>query len=149
MSLDPRVSQLVWVVRVWAKAKGLSGGGVGQLTSYALTLMVLYYLQSTLPPIIPSLQNINAWPSFETDGHLTSCAQPTASANNAEKSGDVSCAYEHKEEGRDVETNTCFRSGGRRDLHREVKSKVVDGWECGYFKDVADLPPSKNQQTLG
>ena len=54
MSLDPRIPQLVFIVRAWAKAKALTAGR--HLTSYALTLMVLYFLQIQDPPVIPSLQ---------------------------------------------------------------------------------------------
>ena len=54
MSLDPRVPRLVFIVRAWAKAKALTAGR--HLTSYALTLMVLYFLQTQDPPVIPSLQ---------------------------------------------------------------------------------------------
>ena len=54
MSLDPRIPQLVFIVRAWAKAKALTAGR--HLTSYALTLMVLYFLQTQDPPVIPSLQ---------------------------------------------------------------------------------------------
>lgn len=62
MALDPKVAQLVYIIRSWAKALGISGGDSGQLTSYALTLMVIYFLQTTNPPVIPSLQNISEWP---------------------------------------------------------------------------------------
>ena len=54
MSLDPRIPQLVFIVRAWAKAKAVTAGR--HLTSYALTLMVLYFLQTQDPPVIPSLQ---------------------------------------------------------------------------------------------
>ena len=69
VSLDPRVSQLVFVVRAWAKAKGLTVGR--QLGSYALTLMVLYFLQTRSPPVIPSLQRgFSSWIK-EDDLHST------------------------------------------------------------------------------
>lgn len=71
VSLDPRVSQLVFVVRAWAKAKGLTVGR--QLSSYALTLMVLYFLQTRSPPVIPSLQwGFSTWVKEEDDLHSTS-----------------------------------------------------------------------------
>lgn len=54
MSLDPRIPQLVFIVRAWAKAKALTVGK--HLSNYALTLMVLYFLQTQNPPVIPSLQ---------------------------------------------------------------------------------------------
>jgi len=54
MSLDPRIPRLVFIARAWAKAKALTAGR--HLTNYALTLMVLYFLQTQKPPVIPSLQ---------------------------------------------------------------------------------------------
>jgi DNA polymerase sigma len=51
----------VYTIRSWAKAIGISGGDNGQLTSYALTLMVIHFLQTIEPPVIPSLQNISRW----------------------------------------------------------------------------------------
>ena len=60
MSLDPRAPQLVFIVRAWARAKGLTVGK--QLSNYALTLMVLYFLQMRTPPVIPSLQQgFDSW----------------------------------------------------------------------------------------
>ena len=67
MSLDPRVPQLVFIVRAWAKAKGLR-----QLSNYALTLMVLYFLQTRSPPVIPSLQQgFNTWTKDQSDLNST------------------------------------------------------------------------------
>jgi len=60
MSLNPRVPQLVFIVRAWAKAKVLTAGR--HLTNYALTLMVLYFLQTQNPAVIPSLQQgFDSW----------------------------------------------------------------------------------------
>ena len=60
MLLDPRVPQLVFIVRAWARAKGLTVGK--QLSNYALTLMVLYFLQMRTPPVMPSLQRgFDSW----------------------------------------------------------------------------------------
>lgn len=100
MDLDPRVSQLVYTVRAWAKSIGVSGGGSGQLTSYALTVMVLHYLQATDPPVIPSLQDVSSWP-----------------------------LKEHKE--------------------INIEKELVDGWDCGFCKDISILAPSSNSQPVG
>ncbi|CAK0840532.1 unnamed protein product [Prorocentrum cordatum] len=43
--LDPVVRNLVVLVKLWAKAEGVCGAPSGHLTSYALTLMVVYFLQ--------------------------------------------------------------------------------------------------------
>ena len=66
MSVDPRVPQLVFIVRAWAKAKALTAGRY--LISYALTLMVLYFLQTQDPPVIPSLQQgFESWIKHQSD----------------------------------------------------------------------------------
>ena len=66
--MDARVRPLIYTIRAWAKAKGLSGRGGGQLSNYALTLMILYYLQTLSPPVIPCLQDLETWPSSQADG---------------------------------------------------------------------------------
>ncbi|CAE8610280.1 unnamed protein product [Polarella glacialis] len=43
--LSPQVRNLVLAVKVWAKNEGVSGAPCGHLSSYSLTLMVLYFLQ--------------------------------------------------------------------------------------------------------
>lgn len=125
-------------MRTWAKAKGLSGGGGGQLTSYALTLMALYYLQCVQPPVVPSLQNLGSWPVCTSENDMISSRKETVSAN------DVNCTYEHKI---DMELDSCDCCG---ENGRNVESNVIaDGWDCSYFKNIAKLIPSDNQQPLG
>lgn len=70
VSLDPRIPQLVFIVRAWAKAKTLTVGR--QLSNYALTLMVLYFLQMQNPPVIPSLQQgFDSWIKEQSDSCKT------------------------------------------------------------------------------
>lgn len=52
---DERVRHLVYVVRHWAKVAGVTGCGASGLTNYALTLIVIFYLQNTEPPVLPSV----------------------------------------------------------------------------------------------
>lgn len=40
----------------WAKQVDIIGAAYGYLSSYALTLMVIAFLQSTSPPVLPCLQ---------------------------------------------------------------------------------------------
>ncbi|KAK6179643.1 hypothetical protein SNE40_011956 [Patella caerulea] len=53
-SLDPRVVQLGITFRTWAKICGLDRQKEGTLPAYSLSLMTVYYLQNTTPPILPT-----------------------------------------------------------------------------------------------
>ncbi|XP_047206556.1 poly(A) RNA polymerase, mitochondrial isoform X1 [Girardinichthys multiradiatus] len=54
--LDPRVRSLVFTIRCWARAHGVTSSIPGAwITNFALTVMVLFFLQKRTPPIIPKL----------------------------------------------------------------------------------------------
>lgn len=90
MSLDVRVKLLVFAVRGWAKAKGVREKC--QLSNYALTMMVLYFLQTTIPAVIPSLQEPGEW--FTLDGNNKSATVAGENDQFTEKVIDGwSCSY--------------------------------------------------------
>ncbi|KAI3355056.1 hypothetical protein L3Q82_017937 [Scortum barcoo] len=57
--LDPRVRCLVFTVRCWARAHGITSSIPGAwITNFSLTIMVLFFLQKRSPPIIPTLNHL-------------------------------------------------------------------------------------------
>ncbi|XP_013768241.1 poly(A) RNA polymerase, mitochondrial [Pundamilia nyererei] len=57
--LDPRVRSLVFTVRCWARAHGVTSSIPGAwITNFSLTVMVLFFLQKRTPPIIPTLDHL-------------------------------------------------------------------------------------------
>ncbi|XP_043960360.1 poly(A) RNA polymerase, mitochondrial [Gambusia affinis] len=57
--LDPRVRSLVFTVRCWARAHGVTSSIPGAwITNFSLTVMVLFFLQKRSPPIIPTLDRL-------------------------------------------------------------------------------------------
>ncbi|XP_041817882.1 poly(A) RNA polymerase, mitochondrial [Chelmon rostratus] len=57
--LDPRVRFLVFTVRCWARAHGITSSIPGAwITNFSLTVMVLFFLQKRSPAIIPTLDHL-------------------------------------------------------------------------------------------
>ncbi|XP_066460192.1 terminal uridylyltransferase 7 [Eleutherodactylus coqui] len=57
-AIDPRVKYLCYIMKVFTKMCDIGDASRGSLSSYAYTLMVLYFLQQRTPPVIPVLQEI-------------------------------------------------------------------------------------------
>ncbi|KAK6494342.1 terminal uridylyltransferase 7-like [Huso huso] len=57
-SIDPRVKYLCYTMKVFSKVCDIGDASRGSLSSYAYTLMVLYFLQQRKQPVIPVLQEI-------------------------------------------------------------------------------------------
>jgi len=56
--LDDRVRPLALLVKAWAKSHKVCGAQEGNLSSYAWTIMVIYFLQLILTDSLPSLQKL-------------------------------------------------------------------------------------------
>lgn len=56
-SIDPRLSQLAFCVKHWARRRKVNSTYHGTLSSYCYVIMCIYYLQTRKPPILPCLQD--------------------------------------------------------------------------------------------
>lgn len=64
-AVDPRLSQLVAVVKHWAKQRSVNDSYRGTLSSYCYVLMCIHLLQTRSPPVLPSLQQMP--PTFRVE----------------------------------------------------------------------------------
>ena len=55
--IDPRLAQLVHIVKHWAKKRNVNDPYKGTLSSYCYVLMCIFHLQTRSPPILPVLQS--------------------------------------------------------------------------------------------
>eukprot|EP01132_Coremiostelium_polycephalum_P006718 gene6718-8328_t len=62
-SVDPRVKQLMYLVKIWSGVKNINVSSDGTFSSYALNNMVIQFLQTLSPPILPNLQDIDYYQS--------------------------------------------------------------------------------------
>lgn len=65
VKLDRRLRTLGLCLKTWAQARGINDRSRGTLSSFALTLMLINFLQCRTVPILPSLQDI-AWSRNES-----------------------------------------------------------------------------------
>ncbi|EGG19854.1 hypothetical protein DFA_06957 [Cavenderia fasciculata] len=62
--IDERAKQLMLLVKYWASRKDINDASGGTLSSYAWLNMVIFYLQTVQPPVLPSLHaNISSKPT--------------------------------------------------------------------------------------
>lgn len=59
-AIDPRLAQLVALVKHWAKQRAVNDSYRGTLSSYCYVLMAIYHLQTRQPPVLPVLQALPA-----------------------------------------------------------------------------------------
>lgn len=58
--IDPRMVQLSLIVKRWAKRRGINSAFKGTLSSYAYVILVIFFLQTRNPPVLPALQQIRS-----------------------------------------------------------------------------------------
>lgn len=55
--IDKRFPRLVIIIKQWADAAGIADPSAGTFSGFCLTLLVLFFLQQTDPPVLPNLQH--------------------------------------------------------------------------------------------
>ncbi|XP_060218703.1 UTP:RNA uridylyltransferase 1 [Lycium barbarum] len=65
--IDVRLRQLAFIVKHWAKLRGVNVTYQGTLSSYAYVLMCIHFLQQRRPAILPCLQGMEATYSVNVD----------------------------------------------------------------------------------
>ncbi|KAL5199568.1 hypothetical protein ABZP36_020771 [Zizania latifolia] len=70
--IDERLLQLAFIVKHWAKLRGVNETYCGTLSSYAYVLMCISFLQQREPKILPCLQEME--PTYTTVVDGTECA---------------------------------------------------------------------------
>lgn len=99
-ALDPRVQQLGYTMKVFAKRCDIGDASRGSLSSYAYILMVLYFLQQRMPPVIPVLQEmfdgdvvpqrtVDGWNAFFYDDLTQLRRHMSESPGNSESVGEL------------------------------------------------------------
>lgn len=58
--IDERLRQLAFIVKHWAKSRGVNETYQGTLSSYAYVLMCIHFLQQRRPAILPCLQGMES-----------------------------------------------------------------------------------------
>ena len=117
-SIDPRLQQLAFAVKHWARRRKVNSTYHGTLSSYCWVIMCIFHLQTREPPILPCLQNAGMLkPTFrmEVNGHL--------------------CAYHHEVAG--------LKSFGKANeaTVSELLTGFFDHWAFrhDYSRDVASI----------
>lgn len=65
--IDARLRQLAFIIKHWAKSRGVNETYHGTLSSYAYVLMCIHYLQMRRPAILPCLQEMETTYSVTVD----------------------------------------------------------------------------------
>ena len=66
---DPRVKELAYVVKHWAKRRCVNNASEGTLSSYGYLLCLVHFLQTRNPPVVPNLQvNYGVGDGLRVDG---------------------------------------------------------------------------------
>ncbi|KAK5783444.1 UTP:RNA uridylyltransferase 1 [Gossypium arboreum] len=108
--IDVRLRQLAFIVKHWAKSRGVNATYQGTLSSYAYVLMCIHFLQQRRPAILPCLQGMETTFSVTVD--------------------DVECAYFDKVE------NLCNFGSSNQETIAQLVWAFFNYW--AYIHDYAN-----------
>lgn len=143
--LDERLRTLGLCLKAWAQARGINDRSRGTVSSFALVLMLIHFLQHRDPPALPSLQDIafsrSLPPDFVNGVDCRYCADPAMIAAELEYLRGV---RPPNQEDVGLLLLEFFRYFGHEYRHgiiriRDTRSQLPPGDETGYYL-VVDNP---------
>ncbi|KAL8274270.1 hypothetical protein Esti_001859 [Eimeria stiedai] len=131
-SVDPRIQQLGRVLKHWATLRRINNRADGTLSTYALMLQLVFFLQTRTPPLLPPYKNIELY-----DARLNEPPHPAAAPAAAAAAADActGAATAHRREvPRAASASEVFRGGRMRPLPfvsdtEHIKCEVMAGIE--------------------
>ncbi|KAK4805499.1 hypothetical protein QYF61_005544 [Mycteria americana] len=105
---------------------GNPSGGGPLLNNYALTLLVLFFLQTRSPPVLPTVARLHDLAGRVSLSICLSLSPPSRPLHVAP---------------------LCWCSSQRHSAPGDEDRTVVGGWDCSFPRDVALLEPSTNTES--
>jgi DNA polymerase sigma len=68
-AVDPRVRELAFIIKHWAKRRQINSPQFSTLSSYGYLLCLIHFLQTRSPPVVPNLQALShTWEPADSPG---------------------------------------------------------------------------------
>ncbi|MQL74249.1 hypothetical protein Taro_006591, partial [Colocasia esculenta] len=131
--IDVRLRQLAFIVKHWAKKRGVNDTYQGTLSSYAYVLMCIHFLQLRSPAILPCLQ-VRLVPSM-----LSQLLGFSVSGSDVDDDDDIEAGIGYGNHGGLIEDLLCMLpTYGEEEMEVTYVVKV-DDLECAFFDQVEKL----------
>mmetsp|Transcript_50984 Transcript_50984/g.119184 ORF Transcript_50984/g.119184 Transcript_50984/m.119184 type:complete len:703 (+) Transcript_50984:61-2169(+) len=142
-SIDPRVGQLGRLVKEWAKKHELVGTADGFLNSYAYMLLVIQFLMTRKPAVLPNLQTLAEESKIVQDskwGFKQDC--------------DTKFLQDPEEAKKRLQTTNMEKFGEKASVNKETAYELFKAFFEFYAsrrreeKKLADLPDKEKEEKL-
>jgi DNA polymerase sigma len=133
-AIDPRLRQLVLLVKHWAKRRRCNDAYTGTLSSYAYCLMAIAHLQQRAPPVLPVLQEREPT-KRQTIGEAAGPSGPRAARVMPARRPGAECAPFYFARPRLLTHLTSHCNGSKPAANRDPPGP----WVCDYCDDVTAL----------